>query len=165
MNTIKLITRNRNEINDYEGLVEHAECAAIILNKRGINSHSKHHIREAVREMTNKTTHRKGGGKKTMDYKSKAVQAAQEAGETEGFVMEHVVTVSYINGLVLEKFVANGNTITAEEIIEIVLKWTIRALVTVEEDLRLRPTNKIKDFQNPGIRYEMANPPIELIPC
>lgn len=165
MNTITLPNRNPKEFNDYNGFFEHCDTVALILNHRGITPHRKHSIRDCIREASNKVTAHKGGSKKNVDFISYAAALKKSQGVTDGLIMEHVVTISYINDLVLKKFITNGNTITAEEVMEIVSKWTIRALVTKEEDIRLRPTNKVKDFQNPTIRYQMVEPPIKLIAC
>lgn len=162
MTALTIPERDPKLFNDYEGFVTHCKVAALILNELGINSHTKHHIREAIREATHKISTRKGGHKKNVDFISLDAKKQLDTGMLDNLVSEHIVTVSFINEQVLNRFIENIEKITVEEITEILLKWTVRALVTKAEDFRLGATNRVKDFSNPMIRYEMVNPPIRL---
>ena len=151
-----------NEFTNEDGFWKHCEVAALIINELGINPHTKHHIRGAVREASKKVTNQKGSGKNIAPFISKAVNSYISKNQNPGFILEHSVPVSYLNQLVLELPV-----VTKETIGEIIHKWTALSVITEEEHEKLGSLKLSKsmpsdwDGFNKFARYEKAG--IELI--
>jgi hypothetical protein len=145
-----------------EGFWWHCEVAALIINELGINPHTKHHIRAAIREASNKVTDQKGGGKNIAPLISKSVHSRILQNQTMGFVLEHSVPVSYLNQLVL-----NLSVVTKEKVGNIIHKWTTLSVITEEEHQKLSALKLSKtmptdwDGVNKLARYEKAG--IELV--
>jgi len=146
-----------------KGFEEHCKVAALIIREMGVNSHTKHHIRTAIREATHKLTDKKGCRKSTAHFISESARQQMENGNKEKLVLEHVIPISYINELVLN--LANTRQLTWQDVASIVLDWTCLALITEEEDGRLPKKAVPPDIQtNKFSRYEHVDPPIRLQP-
>lgn len=149
--------------NDPEGFEQHCKVAALIIREMGINPHTKHHIRTAIREATHKVTDKKGSRKATAHFISESARQQMENGNKDNLVLEHVIPVSYINELVLK--LAKTRPLSEQDIANIVLDWTCLALITEEEDSRLTKKAVPPDIQtNKFARYTHMEPPIRLHP-
>ena len=140
---------------DEEGFIGHCKVAALIMGNMEINPHTKHHIRGAVREASNKLTTIKGSGKDKAHYMSKNVQKQLNAGKLDGLVLEHGVPVSFMNDHVLKL-----KNKTHEEIAKIIRKWTVLSVITKKEHDKLKDEGLYKkmpddwDGINKFARYE-----------
>jgi len=151
---MKLIEKN--------GFIGHCKVAALIMGNMEINPHTKHHIRGAVREASNKLTTSKGSGKDKAHYMSKNIQKQLNAGKLDGLVLEHGVPVSFMNDRVLKL-----KNKTHEEIAKIIRKWTVLSVITKKEHDKLKDKGLYKkmpddwDGINKFARYEKVK--IELV--
>lgn len=140
-----------------------ANVAALIIREMGVNPHTKHHIRTAIREATHKVTDKKGSRKSTAHFISESARQQMENGNKDNLVLEHVIPISYINELVLN--LAGTRPLTSQDIASIVLEWTCLALITADEDSRLTKKAVPPDIQtNKFSRYEHVDPKICLQP-
>jgi len=164
---------------DEQGFIGHCKVAALIMGNMEINPHTKHHIRGAVREASNKLTIVKGSGKDKAHYMSKNVQKQLEAGNLEGLVLEHGVPVSVMNESVLKLMektdlenktheeIAKTIEKWRKEIAEIIHNWTVLSVITKEEHDKLSNEGLNKkmpdnwDGINKFARYEKVK--IELV--
>jgi len=138
------------KIIDKKGFDEHCKVAVLIMATMEINPHTKHHIRGAVREASNKLTTVKGSGKDKAEFMSENVQRQLEAGEPNGLVLEHGVPVSVMNSFVLElsektdlknkTHEERANIIEKwhKEIAGIIEEWTVLSVITKKEHDTLR---------------------------
>lgn len=117
---------------NHEGFIEHCKVAALIINEMGINPHTKHHIRGAIREASNKVTFEKGSGKDKAHFMSEGALSHMKSGNTDNLVLEHGVPISIMNDFVLRL-----DNVTYTDIADIVKKYTVLAVITEEEDSRL----------------------------
>lgn len=124
----------KNNLNSPCGFEKHCKVAALIINELGIDPHTKHHIRAAIREATHKVTEKKGDRKSTAHFISTGAIESLENNEYTNLVLEHVVPVSYINELVLDFAKKNQGKINNCDVERIVLEWTCLALITKKED-------------------------------
>ncbi len=122
------------ELNDREGFITHCKVVELIIHEMEINPHTKHHIRTAVREASNKITTQKGSNKDKAEYISKKAREQIQQGSLEGLIFEHGVPVSHLNSLILKR----GKSITWEEIADIIYKGTVLSVVTKTENENLK---------------------------
>lgn len=117
------------EIHSKDGLRNHCNVAAVIIREIGINTHTRFHIRSAIREATLKVTPNPGTAKHS---RAKLMSIDAKLKETEsgmsGLVLEHAVPVSVICSKVLDL-----GTPSWEEIASVVREWTLLTIITQEE--------------------------------
>ncbi len=155
----------KNKLNDPDGFSQHCAIAVLIIKEFGLNPHTKYHIRGAIREATKKVTYLKGQDKDAAHFVSKKAIDQISNGETRGLVLEHAVPVSYIN-----QYVIACEDPEVKDVEDIVLKWTILAVITKEEDsvlsnLKLHKTmpedwdgeDKLARYKAAGIEVEEVN--------
>lgn len=116
------------DVHDPCGFLWHCSVASLILLNLEVNAHTKHHVRGCVREASLKVTKQPGKGKEKAEWVSKSALSQLEAGNKDQLVLEHAVPVSYINDLVLKL-----NNKSPENIAEVIYKWTVLCVITVEE--------------------------------
>ncbi len=152
-----------SEVELYQpGLDEHCMVAALIISEMGLNPHTKHHIRSAVREATLKVTPKKGSSKDKATLMSESALKQMLEGNKDKLVLEHVVPVSFINKLVL----AEGMP-AWQRIREIIIEWTLLSVITKNEEQMLKTLklNQSMPSEWDGVdkyaRYKVAG--IELV--
>jgi len=122
--------------NNEEALLGHCEVAALLI-KLGCNPHTKHHIRNAVREATYAVARAHGisgnDKKKKAKYMSLEAEKCMKNGNFHDLVVDHVVPVSVINQKVLDE--KKPCTMKIRQIVE---EWTLLAIITKPEHDRLR---------------------------
>lgn len=149
--------------NNLFGLEEHCKAAALILNKMEINPHTKFIIRTAIREASLKVTSRRGVGKQKASHMSAAAVKRMEQGLKDDLFLEHVFPVSKINEMVL-----GLPRPTWQGIKDIVVEWSVLAVITKEENNRLKELGLSKsmpagwDGKDKYARYIVAG--IDLVP-
>jgi hypothetical protein len=151
------------QIVDEFGLEQHCKVAALILKDMEINPHTKHHIRSALREASLKVTPNKGTNKDKATLMSEKSLKQMKTGDKKELYLEHIVPVSVINECVLKL-----NNPTWKQISEIIIEWTILAIITKDENKVLRDQKLSKTMPHTwdGVdklaRYKCAK--IKLIP-
>lgn len=142
-----------------ENFEKHCEIVEWLL-KRSDREHPavKHHIRAAIREASNHVGNCSGTPKQSAHYMSRVAEALMMKGSFDTLVAEHVVPVSELNQLIV-----NLPNQSAHEIAEVLRKYAIRAVITSEEDKRLKNAGLQKVMPegwyqtaslNPFARYE-----------
>lgn len=148
-----------------ENFEKHCEIVEWLL-KRSDREHPavKHHIRAAIREASNHVGQSSGTPKESAHYMSRAAEKLMQEGKFDGLVAEHVVPVSELNQLIVD--LANQS---AYEIADVLRKYAIRAVITSEEDKKLKESGLQKkmperwreaDSLNPFARYEKVMIPL-----
>ena len=167
-----------------DGLKDHSLIACLILNSLDKlnegnpkytnvdNPAYKHHIRGAIRSASNKVGCVKSSdNKKSAHYMSKAAKQQMLSGKMDELMGEHVVPVSIINAKVVDLYQSKkniGKEIEVHEIIKIVQDWSVHAVITKEEDLKLKESKLTKtmppdwDRKNVFARHDKVG--IVLIP-
>ena len=119
---------------DREGFMEHCKVASLIIKEMGLNSHTNHHIRGAIREASNKVTPLAGNDNKKR-AKNMSVEAEKQMinGNFSGLVADHSVPVSHINSLIIKL-----DKPSPDDIATVILKWSSLTVITKEEDKILK---------------------------
>jgi hypothetical protein len=139
--------------------LKHCEIAALLLNRDDRHEPAvKHHIREALREASDKVAKIPGDKKQTAQYMSKDALAQMQGGSAKGLIGEHIYPVSRLNVLVFED--AERRLATTESIAAILAARTLRAVITEAEDKKLRALGLHKTMPkgsiDPKARYAAA---------
>ncbi|MDZ7697724.1 MAG: hypothetical protein U5R49_12655 [Deltaproteobacteria bacterium] len=151
------------------GLKEHCEVACLILNKLGKNPHTNHHVRGTIREASSKVAGQPGGNiKEKAHFMSASARQQMYEGNCKGLIGEHVVPVSIMVTKVNDLYERQGNRIELTQIIDIVKKWSILAVITTKEDIKIKARKLYHkmppdwDGCNKYARYDAAG--IKLVP-
>ena len=122
------------DVHSPDGFLGHCKVAALIINELGLNPHTKHHIRGAVREATLKVTKCKGTNKFSIaTYASILALEKRTNGCLDDLVLEHAVPVSLINEKVL-----GLSKPTELDIANIIYEWTVLTVITKQEHEALK---------------------------
>jgi hypothetical protein len=126
---------------------KHCEIVALLAN-RADKEHPavKHHIRSAVREASNHVSYSPGSGKKSAEYMSETAHELMKNGDFLKLIHEHVVPVSVL----CEKVMTLPN-IGTESVAELIAKYTVRAVITKEDDDKLKQCGLNKGMPNNSI--------------
>lgn len=146
------------KIHNQDYFVKHCEIVNFLLSRKDkYHPAVKHHIRAAIREASNHVGFSPGSAKHSARYISKRAIDAMRSGQCSELIAEHVVPVSEINKLII-----NSNVSTTEQIVSILEKYAIRAVITSPEDRKLHGLGLSKVMPQPlsentiMSRYEVA---------
>lgn len=152
------------KIHKPEYFLKHCEIVVLLVTRSDKGHPSvKHHIRSAIREASNHVGFAPGDAKHSARYMSLAAMKAMQDGNSEGLIAEHVVPVSVITEMIM-----NLESPTTKKIADLLMEYTIRAVITEEEDGRLKKSKLGKAMPEPVVcdkfaRYKAIDPKIELI--
>lgn len=142
---------------------KHCEIVEYLLDRDDRDHPSvKHHIRAAIREASNHVGFSPGSAKDSARYISKEAISSMNSGQCTGLIAEHVVPVSVINSLII-----NNGASTTDEIADILSTYAIRAVITDDEDNKLKSLGLTKSMPLPiseetiMSRYEKAGIDLE----
>lgn len=148
-----------NIIQDEEGVKGHCEVIFTLISQLGINPHTKHHIRAAVREASNKITPRKGQSlKERAHYMSTEAYEKMKNRLFSNLIADHMVPISVVNEKILKL-----DSYSIESIKEIIQRYAGICVITKEENKTLGDKYKLnqrmpKDWDgiNISARYKIA---------
>ena len=133
-----------DKLHKLEYFLKHCEIVSLLANRPDREHPAvKHHIRSAIREVSNHVAIAPGSAKHSAQYISHSAQQAMEANQCNDLIAEHVVPVSILNIKVMEL-----EHPTPESIAEIMLSYTMRAVITSEEDSKLKSLGFQKTMPN-----------------
>ena len=148
-----------NIIQDEEGVRGHCEVISTLIGQLGINPHTKHHIRAAVREVSNKITPRRGKSlKERAHYMSIEAYERMKKGSFSDLIADHMVPISVVNEKIL-----NLDSYSIETIKGIIHQYAGICVITKEENKTLGNKYKLNqrmpedwDGINISARYKTA---------